>query len=97
MYTAFPKVISMSELVVSGDMDVWGGLGPCPGRGRTPDDRAGLPALPPGFPLQDYHQKDCHPAVSLPNYRWRHLHGRMVVAYHAILRGAEPLAGHLDV
>ena len=61
MYEAFPKVISMSEVVVSGDMDVWGGLGPCPGRGRAPDDRAGPPALPPGFPLQDYHQKRLPP------------------------------------
>ena len=98
MYEAFPKVIWMSEVVVPGDMDVWGRLGQRPGRGQEPDDRAGPPALPPGFPLQNYGtKKDCHPAVSLPNYHRHHLHGPVVVAYHAILRGASPLAGHFDV
>ena len=54
MYEAFPKVIWMSEVVVPGDMDVWVRLGQRSGRGREPDDRARPPALPPGFPLQNY-------------------------------------------
>ena len=35
MYEAFPKVIWMSEVVVPGDMDVWGRPRQSPGRGRA--------------------------------------------------------------
>ena len=46
-----------------------------------------------GFHYRITTKKDCHPAVSLPNYHRHHLHGPLVVAYHAILRGAEPISG----
>ena len=97
MYEAFPKVIWMSEVVVPGDMDVWGRLGQSPGRGRTPDDRAGPPALPPGFPLQDYHQKRLPPGcfiTKLPPAPFTWTAGGGVSCY---IEGASPLAGHFDV
>ena len=50
----FPKSDLDVDVVVPGDMDVWVRLGQRPRRGPEPDDRAGPPALPPGFPLQNY-------------------------------------------
>ena len=95
MYEAFPKVIWMSEVVVPGDMDVWGRPRQSPGRGRAELMTGQDPRLRHlGFHYRITTKKDCHPAaVSLPNYHRHHLHGRVVVAYHAILRGGEPISG----
>ena len=93
MYEAFPKVIWMSEVVVPGDMDVWGRLGQRPGRGQEPDDRAGPPALPPGFPLENYHQKRLPPGCSitkLPPAPFTWTGGGGVSCY---IEGGEPISG----
>ena len=94
MYEAFPKVIWMFEVVVPGDMDVWGRLRQSPGRGRT----ALMTGQDPRLCHLGFHyritstKKDCHPAfiTKLPPAPFTWPGGGGVSCY---IEGGEPISG----